>query len=131
MSDSQSLPKQLLQNLETADFVNFMKLMEKTELPDKFKLPAKRGFQLTEKRIKKKFLPPPPPARPHSETEHAVYDTELGLPGCAPSQLLHTCLLAEYGRLEKVLDFVATTKIISVVNILLLNPKHSSCWDDN
>jgi len=48
------------------------------------------------------------------------------LPGCAPSQLLHTCSLAEYEKLEKVLDFVATAENISVINILLvLNPKHS------
>jgi len=54
------------------------------------------------------------------------------LPGCALSQLLHTCSLAEYGRLEKVLDFVATTKTIGVTNILLkLNSKHSSYWEEN
>jgi len=52
------------------------------------------------------------------------------LPGCAPSQLLHTCLLAEYGRLEKVLDFIGTTKNIRVINILLLSPKHSSYWEE-
>jgi len=52
------------------------------------------------------------------------------LPGYAPSQLLHT--LAEYGRLEKVLDFIATTENISVINILLaLNPKHCSYWEEN
>jgi len=32
------------------------------------------------------------------------------LSGCAPSPLLHTCSLAEYGRPEKVLHFLATTK---------------------
>jgi len=42
------------------------------------------------------------------------------LPGCAASQLLHTCSLAEYGKLKKV-------KNISVINFpLLLTPKHSS-----
>jgi len=47
------------------------------------------------------------------------------LPGCAPSPLLHACSLAEYGRLERVLDFTATTENISVINIfLVLNPKH-------
>jgi len=35
---------------------------------------------------------------------------------CAPSQLLHTCLLAEYEKLEKVLDVIATTENISVIN---------------
>jgi len=54
------------------------------------------------------------------------------LPGCAPSQLLHTCPLAEYGRLEKVLGLIATTENISVINILLvLNPNHSSYWEEN
>jgi len=52
----------------------------------------------------------------------------LGLAaGSAPSQLLHTCSLAEHGRLEEVLDFLTTTENSSVTNILLLlNPKHSS-----
>jgi len=54
---------------------------------------------------------------------------QLGyLSGCVPSQLLHTCSLAEYKKLEKVLDFLATTKTI---NILVLNPKHSSYWEEN
>jgi len=54
---------------------------------------------------------------------------QLGcLSGDAPPQLLHTSSLAEYGRLEKGLDFIATTGNISVVNTLLIvNPKHSSC----
>jgi len=49
------------------------------------------------------------------------------LPGCAPSWVLHICSSAEYEKLEKVLDFLATTENISVISILLvLNPKHSS-----
>jgi len=53
---------------------------------------------------------------------------QLGwLPGCALSQPLHTCSLAEREKLEVVLDFIATTENISVINILLvLNAKHSS-----
>jgi len=56
---------------------------------------------------------------------------QLGyLSGHAPSQLLHTC--SQYGRLEKVLDFIATAENINVINILLvLNPKHSSYWGEN
>ena len=47
-------------------------------------------------------------------------------------QLLHTCLLAEYGGLEKNLDFLATTENISFTSFLLtLNPKHSSYWQEN
>jgi len=38
------------------------------------------------------------------------------LPGCSPSQLLHTRSLAEYEKLEKVLDFIATTENFSVIN---------------
>jgi len=65
-----------------------------------------------------------------------VWNISIGrlgyLPGYAPSQLLHTCSLAEHGRPEKVLDFLATTKNISVTNIILvLNPKHSSYWKEN
>jgi len=54
------------------------------------------------------------------------------LPSSAPSQLLYTCSSAEHGRLKEVLDFIVATKNISVINILLvLNPKHSSCWEEN
>jgi len=58
---------------------------------------------------------------------------QLGyLSSCAPSQLLHSCSLAEYRRLEKVLYLLATTENINAINILLvLNPKHSSYWDGN
>jgi len=51
---------------------------------------------------------------------------------CSLSQLLRTCSSAQHGRLEKVLDFFATTKSISAINIfLLLNPKHSNYWEEN
>jgi len=54
------------------------------------------------------------------------------LSGYAPSHLLHTCSLAECEKLEKVLDFIATTENINVISILLvLNPKHSSYWEEN
>jgi len=54
------------------------------------------------------------------------------LPGLAPSQLLHTCSLAEQEKLKKVFDFLVTVENISVINILLsLNPKHSSYWEKN
>jgi len=53
---------------------------------------------------------------------------QLGyLAGCAPPQLLYTCSLAEYKKLEKILDFTARTENISDINILLvLNSEHSS-----
>ena len=54
------------------------------------------------------------------------------LPGCAPSQLLPICSPAEHGRLDKVLDVIARTENISVINILLLlNLTHSSYWEEN
>jgi len=38
------------------------------------------------------------------------------------------CSSAEYEKLEKFLDFIATTENISVINIpLVVNPNHSSC----
>jgi len=42
---------------------------------------------------------------------------QLGLAAwlCSP-QLLHTCSLAEHGKLKKVLDFLATTKNIIVLS---------------
>jgi len=53
------------------------------------------------------------------------------LSGCAHSQLPHTGSPAEHGKRE-VLDFLATTTNISVINILLVfNPKHSSHWEEN
>ena len=41
-------------------FMNFTKLVKKTELLKKFRLPAKRGFELMQMR-KKRFLPPGQP----------------------------------------------------------------------
>jgi len=53
--------------------------------------------------------------------------SQLGyLSGCAPSQLLHTCSLAAYEKLEKVLDFIATTEKTSVINIVLLLYRNTS-----
>jgi len=65
-----------------------------------------------------------------------AWNTSTGQLGClsvcAPSQLLRTHSSAEHGKLEKVLDFIATAENISVSNILLaLNPKHSSYWKEN
>jgi len=65
-----------------------------------------------------------------------VWNIPIAQPGlaawlCSP-QLLHTCPGAEHGRLEKVLNFLAMTKNVSVINtLLILNPKHSSYWEEN
>jgi len=46
--------------------------------------------------------------------------------------LLHAWLSAVYQKLEKTLNFIATTKTVSIINIfLLLNLKHSSYWEGN
>jgi len=49
-----------------------------------------------------------------------VWNISPGQLGClsdyAPSQLLHTCSLTKHGRLKNVLDFLTTTKNISVLS---------------
>jgi len=45
-----------------------------------------------------------------------VWNISVGQPELAPSQLLRTCLSAEYGKLEKVLDFLATAKNFCVLS---------------
>jgi len=107
---------------------NFWK---KTKLPEKCKLLEKRGFELPEMRRADKDSCPQPTRIHKLSRMSMVWNISIGklgyLSGCAPSQLLHTCSLAEQAKLEKVLDFVAITKNVSVINILLiLNPKHSS-----
>jgi len=110
------------------NFVNSAKLLKK------FKLPGKRGFKLTEIRGADS-CPTANPIHKLSMTSMVwnISTGQLGyLPGCALSQLLHTCLLAEHGRLEKVLDFIVTTENVSVINILLvLNSKHRSYSEEN
>jgi len=51
------------------------------------------------------------------------------LPGCAPSQLPPSCSSAGHGRLGNILDFTATAENFSLASVLLLNPKHSRCWE--
>jgi len=65
-----------------------------------------------------------------------VWNISIGwfgyMSGYAPPQLLHTCSLAEYEKLDKVLDFTSTTENLSVMNILLLlNQKHNSYWEED
>ena len=62
ITDLQSVSKQWSWNPEFADFANFTKLAKKTELLEKFELPDKRGFELTEMRKKDSC----PLASPHS-----------------------------------------------------------------
>jgi len=59
------------------------------------------------------------------------YFSQAAWASCLPV-LLHTCSSAEYEKLGKVLDFIATAENISIINILLLlNPNHSSYWEEN
>jgi len=55
-ADLQPDPGQQLWNPELADLLNFTKSLKKTKLPEKFKLPDKRGFELMG--MSKNFLPP-------------------------------------------------------------------------
>jgi len=91
----------------------------------------KRRSKLLENE-KSREMPAPQPTPIHKLSMMSmvwnIYVGQLGyLPGYAPSQTLHTCSLAEHEKLEKVLDFIAKTKNITVINIfLLLIPKHRS-----
>jgi len=59
VANSQPVPEQQLQNPDIADFTNFRKFPKKTELPEKFELPGKRGFQLTATRRTDSYPPTP------------------------------------------------------------------------
>jgi len=58
MTDSQSVPEQQSWIPELEDFANFAKFPKKTELPEKFELTEKRGFELTGKKKKKRISAP-------------------------------------------------------------------------
>ena len=99
MTNLQPVPEQRLRKI-----ANFVKLLKKTELLQKFKLTTKRGSEPTEMR-KSRFLSPGPS---HSWTEHDVYGIEyFHYPTWArclavlPPSSCTTCSLAEHGRLDK------------------------------
>jgi len=106
--------------------MNLVKLLKKNTLLEKFRLLEKRELELMEERMS--FLTPQLTPIPKLSMTSMVWSISIGyLSGRAPSQLPHTCSSADHGKLEKVLYFIATTKTISVINILLiLNPNHSS-----
>jgi len=101
----------------------------------RFKLPVKTGFNSQKREEPIAFCSPANSLHKWSmmPTVWNISTAQLGcLPGCAPSQLLHPCSSAECEKLEKVLDFIATTENITVTNILLvLNSKHSSYREEN
>jgi len=95
-----------------------------------------RGFELMEKRRRKRRSLPPiqPPFlnRAHRPWHGTFLLPSLGRWLAVPPQPLHTCPSAEHGRLEKALDFTATTENVSATNILLvLNPNHGTYWEEN
>ena len=120
-------PRAAIAKRQTHGFGKFCKTPEKDWTP---------GQERTQTQGKEQRAPCPS-ARPTPKLSTvfmvwSISNGQLGcLPGCAPSQLLHTCSLAEHEKLEEALDFLATTKNHSVTNILLvLNPKHSSYWQE-
>jgi len=129
MTNSQSVSKQRLRNPEVADFCEFCKTHKKDQVSEN--LNSQRREDLNSQKRESK-IPARQPTPIHKlRMKSVVCNTSighLGYPsGYAHAQLLLTCSLAEYVKLEKILGFIATTKNLSVVNILLLlNPKHSS-----
>ena len=118
-----SLFLQILANIQ--GLYNLPNSWKKNKLPEKFELLSKR-IQTHGNEKSREFLAPQPTPIPKISMTSMVWNISVGQPGClsgcAPSQLLHTCLLAESEKLEKVLDFVATPENISVINTILLNP---------
>jgi len=89
--------------IELADFaqlMNSLNSLKKAVLTEKIKL-IEKGIELTEKGSG----PRSTPIHKLSVTS-MVWNISTGQPGClsvcAPSQLLHTCSLAEYEKLGKI-----------------------------
>jgi len=90
------------------------------KFPERVSTPRQEGIR-THGNEKSRDLPAPRPSPVHKLSMMSkIWNISLGqlgyLPGCAPSQLLHTCSSAGYEKLEKVLDFVATTENTGVMN---------------
>jgi len=97
----------------TCGFCEFHKTPKKDWTRRKVQTPGQERIR-TNGNEKEKFLPPgqPPVINRAWRPWYEIFPlASLGwLPGCASSQLLHTSSLAEYGKLEKVLDFSATAE---------------------
>jgi len=78
MTDSQPVPEQRSRNPETVDFT---KLPKRTKLSEKFKLPAKRGFALTEGRRADSYHPANPIHK--SSMTSMVWNISIGQRGLA------------------------------------------------
>jgi len=135
MTDSQPVPKQWLQPvckqwLQKPEIMNFANSWKKFELLDK------RAFELVETRRADSLLPAWATPICKLSMLSMVWNISIGQLGLAawlyslpaPAHLLISWIW-ETGY---VLDFIATAKNISVINILpLLNPKYSSYWEGN
>jgi len=88
----------------------------------KKRLNSRKSSNSWKKRIKNKkedSSPPQPTPIYKLSTMSMVWNISAGsgwLPGCALSQLPHTCTSAELGKRKKLLDFLATTKNIRVLS---------------
>jgi len=120
---------------QTQEFCKFHKTPKKDQTPRKSSNSQKR--EESNSWNQERSIPAPWPVLiPKLSMVSMLWNTSIGQLGClsgySPSQLLHTCSLAEHEKLEKVPDFIATTENISVIIILLvLKPKHSSYWEEN
>ena len=128
MTDLQPIPEKQSQNTGNP---KFCWIARKHQIPRQERIWIHRN-----KKSQKASCPLTNPPIPKLSMKSMVWDISIGqgghLFGCALSQLLRTCSLGECEKLEKVPDFIATTENTSVINIpLVLNPKHSSYWEEN
>jgi len=130
----QPVPEQLSRNLKLAKFCEFWKTPRKDRTPRKDQTPDQREFKTTEMRKAEGFLSPGQHPLINWAWCYGIFaSASLGyLSGYTPSQLLYAYSLAGHGSQEKLFEFSAKTDNISVINILLvLNPKHSTYWEEN
>jgi len=99
-----------------------MQLPKKDQIQGKVQNPRKR--EIMEKRKKPGLLPPQPTPIHKVRMLPMIWSISIGQPGLAA----WLCSLPAPAHPQD----SATTKNISVINILLLlNPKHSSYWEEN
>ena len=128
-------PQAVITKPQTRRYCGFRKTPQRDRTPRKVQ--TSRQESIKPQGNEKEKIPAPQPTSTHKlSVMFMVWNISIGqpgsLPGCAPSQLLHSRSWAEYEKLQKVLDFLAITENISVINILLvLSSKHSSYWEEN
>jgi len=111
-----------------ANFAELAKLMEKRSN-------SQKSSNFRKKEDKRAFLPLSQPPTHKLSMTFMVWNISIGQLGL--SAWLGSCLAPAHhwlntGDWKKVLDFLLTTKNISVINILLMvNPKYSTYWEEN